>query len=113
MMRVFILLNNHTKIKQWHYLFNEPKVYTRLDANLVCHIVYMCSLYEQSTISVNKQNITTIPGLRKQVLELKKLCQNMPNSSPVESAIINTFIKIMDTNLIQFHLVELNLIMTY
>ena len=73
----------------------------------------MCSLYEQSTISVNKQNITTIPGLRKQVLELKKLCQNMPNSSPVESAIINTFIKIMDTNLIQFHLVELNNLMKF
>lgn len=71
MMRIFILLNSHTKIKQWHYLLNEPKVYTRLDANLVCHIVYTCSLYELSTISVNKQNITTIPGLRKQVLELK------------------------------------------
>ncbi|MEI2673362.1 MAG: hypothetical protein V9F05_04895 [Chitinophagaceae bacterium] len=113
MMRIFILLNSHTKIKQWHYLLNEPKVYTRLDANLVCHIVYTCSLYELSTISVNKQNITTIPGLRKQVLELKKLCQNRPNTSPVEAAIINTFIKIMDTNLIQFHLVELNNLMKF
>lgn len=97
MMKGWLKIKDYEKVKQWHYTSAEKKPFIRLDSYFVSQLIYLCALYEQCPLNNNKTIISVSEGFIKHAKTIGNMKAASKKNMPVESAIIQTFFLLSDS----------------
>jgi hypothetical protein len=102
MLKCWLSAKEFEKIKLWNYTLKEKRPFLRLDCYFVSQLIYLCALYEQSKISLNKNTIRLHSSYAKYAIELQKL-KIAGKQFPLETAIAETFHLLIDSSDTSYH----------